>query len=79
MTHITSLGTYPNMRAAFAEHTRLLTLFKTAHKRAEKVDLFIGASGDPRTAQVHELRVHWTKENEAEKAWFVAAAQGGAK
>jgi hypothetical protein len=70
MKYITSLKTFPTMGAAYAATMKLYDLFKKAHKRAEKVDLFVSSSGD-----TCEIRVHATRDHQAEVAWFVEAAK----
>ena len=72
MTHITPISNHSSMQAAYAEWTRITTLFKKTHQRAERVDLFLGASGDPRLQQEYSIRAHWTKEYEADARWLAA-------
>lgn len=72
MTHITSLRTFPTMAAAYDACIVLYARFKVVHKRAEKVDLFVSASGDPKGQQIYEVRAHWTRENETDKNWLAA-------
>ncbi len=66
--HTLLISTYPTMQAAFDARTDLIARFTKAHKRAEKVGLFIGSSGT--TNPVNQLTVHYTREQEAEARWF---------
>lgn len=75
MKHITSLKTFPSMTAAYNACTALYLGFKQAHKRAEKVALTVCAQGDPKGPQTYEVRCHWERDHEADKAWFAAEIQ----
>lgn len=71
MTTQTTLSIHASMSEAGVEEQRLRTLFKKAHQKSEKVNLFLCLSDGPEGKPEYSVRVHWTKEQENEAKWFI--------